>query len=634
MRKHKIAKNPEKKRKKTSQPSIASDGGDRHSDVKKTGKEVTEKSHPVVDAIKDDNQSKSLQNAATGASWSIILQIMLRLVTFASNGIIVRMSSKDMLGVVNVRLLLLYSSTVFLSREPVRKACLSVRHTQLTPHHWQMVVNLIWIGVFASVVIAFLLSFVWLFFLQKPKDMEYYTVAVLCYALSAIVEVAAEPFWIFYQIKLNSKLKAVIESQSLIAGVVVLLSGLYFFPTLGLLVPSAAQLVRKLYILLSYARKLHLDLNTAKATIAPIQSSKQMLFSSSTSGVVWFHHYPVSIADIAISFVKHGIVKQLLTEGERYIMTFSHILSFAEQGIYDVVSSLGSLIPRMLFHPIEEDYYTFFAALLSREEETDEVIHNIKSKTTKVQDIKKIVGKNDEQLASLTLATLLKLVVLIGVIFTCFGQAYSYLLLFLYGGEGLANVDGVILLRATSVYVLLLAINGITECFVAAFSSKREIDEHNWWMLLFSFVYVGASIFFTVQFGALGFVMANSINMVLRFSKSIYDIFRYAHHHPHMLEAGNPIVSSIPNISVLLVLFISMGVTLWSEKVLIGDTWKTSIEGVPLLNILQHIVVGVVTFASSMLIIYLKEREFLFNLKMLWKGGNTKSKKKHDKKTQ
>eukprot|EP00056_Hartaetosiga_gracilis_P009481 m.136320 g.136320 ORF g.136320 m.136320 type:complete len:659 (+) comp13137_c0_seq3:53-2029(+) len=588
-------------------------------------------------------QVKSLQSAATGATWSIFLQVVLRLVTFASNGIIVRISSSTMLGIVNVRLLLLYSTIVFLAREPVRKACLSVRNSQLTASHWQMVVNLIWFGIVASFVLATTLSLFWLFYLQRPEDLSYYTIAVVSYALSAVVEVAAEPYWIFYQIKLNSKLKAVIETQSLIAGVIVLLGGLYFFPELGLVVPSAAQLVRKFYILFAYVFKLNWDLNRAKASIAPVQSNVQMLFSAAHNGELpWYKYIPESIAKIAASFVLHGVVKQALTEGERYIMTFGHMLTFAEQGVYDVVNSLGSLVPRMLFHPIEEDYYTFFAALLSREEEDTcgKKEENTADEKGVERDIAKVMCEADEKLASLTLSTLLKLVVLIGIVFTCFGQAYSYLLLFIYGGESLANGEGVVLLRATCMYVFLLAVNGITECFVSAFSSKREIDEHNWYMFYISVAYALASIYFTATFGAVGFVMANGVNMVLRISKSLYDIQHYLHQHNHMLLEGHPILNSIPCSSVLITLCLSMGVTMWSESVLIGETYSSQFQGgVAFTNIAQHIAVGAVCFFSSMFILYTAEKDFLRHLVVLWRGDGkpsrrvgTKSQKQSNKK--
>ncbi len=49
---------------------------------------------------------------------------------------------------------------------------------------------------------------------------------------------------------------------------------------------------------------------------------------------------------VAVSFLGQGVLKQVLTEGERYVMTVLSLLSLAEQGIYDVVSNLGSLAAR------------------------------------------------------------------------------------------------------------------------------------------------------------------------------------------------------------------------------------------------------------------------------------------------
>ena len=49
---------------------------------------------------------------------------------------------------------------------------------------------------------------------------------------------------------------------------------------------------------------------------------------------------------MAVSFLGQGVLKQVLTEGERYVMTVLSLLSLAEQGIYDVVSNLGSLAAR------------------------------------------------------------------------------------------------------------------------------------------------------------------------------------------------------------------------------------------------------------------------------------------------
>lgn len=49
---------------------------------------------------------------------------------------------------------------------------------------------------------------------------------------------------------------------------------------------------------------------------------------------------------LTVSFAKQSFVKQILTEGERYVMTISPVLTFSEQSMYDIVNNLGSLAAR------------------------------------------------------------------------------------------------------------------------------------------------------------------------------------------------------------------------------------------------------------------------------------------------
>lgn len=69
-----------------------------------------------------------------------IFQLMLRFLTFGLNAFVLRYISRDMLGVVNVRLTLLYSTTLFLATEAFDKACLS----KLEKQDWSRVINLMW----------------------------------------------------------------------------------------------------------------------------------------------------------------------------------------------------------------------------------------------------------------------------------------------------------------------------------------------------------------------------------------------------------------------------------------------------------------------------------------------------------
>lgn len=47
-------------------------------------------------------------------------------------------------------------------------------------------------------------------------------------------------------------------------------------------------------------------------------------------------------------------------------MTFLNVLSFGDQGVYDIVNNLGSMVARFVFLPIEESFYIFFAKVLER----------------------------------------------------------------------------------------------------------------------------------------------------------------------------------------------------------------------------------------------------------------------------
>ena len=84
------------------------------------------------------------------------------------------------------------------------------------------------------------------------------------------------------------------------------------------------------------------------------------------------------------------------------------------------------------------------------------------------------------QEAAYTLAVLLKLVLLIALTILSFGYAYSFLALDLYGGSLLSGGAGPGLLRWFCVYVLLLAVNGVTECFVFASMSQTHVDRWGW----------------------------------------------------------------------------------------------------------------------------------------------------------
>ncbi|KAI4553799.1 hypothetical protein MJT46_015979 [Ovis ammon polii x Ovis aries] len=480
-----------------------------------------------------------LGQAARLASSGLLLQVLFRLITFVLNAFILRFLSKEIFGIVNVRLTLLYSTTLFLAREAFRRACLS----GAAQRDWSQTLNLLWLTVPLGVFWSLFLGWVWLQLLEVPDPhvVPHYGTGVVVFGFSAVVELLGEPFWVLAQAHMFVKLKVIAESLSVILKSVLTALLVLWLPHWGLYIFSLAQLFYTTVLVLCYViyfAKILGSPESAKQQALPVSSMTDLLpsMTKSRAFVNWEE------AKLTWSFFKQSFLKQILTEGERYVMTFLNVLNFGDQGVYDIVNNLGSLVARLIFQPIEESFYIFFAKVLERE----------KDATLQKQE--------DVAVAAAVLESLLKLALLTGLTITVFGFAYSQLVLDIYGGVMLSSGSGPVLLRAYCLYVLLLAINGVTECFTFAAMSKEEVDRYNFTMLALSSSFLMLSYVLTRWCGSVGFILANCFNMGIRITQSLRFIYRYYRKSPYRPLAG----LSLP--PVLLGTFaVSGGITAASE---------------------------------------------------------------------
>lgn len=72
---------------------------------------------------------------------------------------------------------------------------------------------------------------------------------------------------------------------------------------------------------------------------------------TTNNNVLYLQEKPLNtnLCLLSISFAKQCVMKQVLTEGERYVMTISPLLTFSEQSMYDIVNNLGSLAARWTY---------------------------------------------------------------------------------------------------------------------------------------------------------------------------------------------------------------------------------------------------------------------------------------------
>lgn len=78
--------------------------------------------------------------------------------------------------------------------------------------------------------------------------------------------------------------------------------------------------------------------------------------------------------------------------------------------------------------------------------------------------------------AASVLQRLLRTVVSLGLTALCLGQAYARLVLLMYGGTALADGLAPLLLRTHCLSILLLAVNGTTECYALATMNTEHLD--------------------------------------------------------------------------------------------------------------------------------------------------------------
>lgn len=110
------------------------------------------------------------------------------------HGFILRYVTQEILGIANVRLQLLYTTTVFISRECFRKTCLDSKNTP-----YNEINNLSFLSIPVGLIFTVFLSLVWIYILPQPEN-ELYVYNVVLFGIATMLEILSEPLYIFCQV--------------------------------------------------------------------------------------------------------------------------------------------------------------------------------------------------------------------------------------------------------------------------------------------------------------------------------------------------------------------------------------------------------------------------------------------------
>ncbi|TDZ28033.1 Oligosaccharide translocation protein RFT1 [Colletotrichum spinosum] len=446
------------------------------------------------------------QTVVRGASLLIILQIGSRAVTFVANQLLLRFLTAQLLGVAT-QLEVYYLSILFFARESLRvavqrqeiNAVSAKRHDDLRDRlrsQGQAVVNLGYLAILLGSCVTIGLGWIYLSSADHvTRNTPYFLVALRLYALAAFLELLSEPCFVLMQTRLQFGTRAVAESISTFLRCIVTFATAAWASAAGFdagVLPFAVgQICYGASLLVVYLWSGLSLSNTDGFSLLPMP-----LLSSRDYVVSYFYRPTLRLAS---SLAAQSVVKHVLTQGDTFLVSiFSTPQS---QGVYALANNYGGLLARLVFQPVEESSRSYFSRILSTQDTNT-------SKPTKAT----------ASTASQHLHTLLKVYVLLSAVIVSVGPALASPLLSLVAGTRWASAGAGDVLAVYCYYIPLLALNGVTEAFVASVATEPQVHRQSAWMGGFSVAFGTAAYVFMrlMNLGALGLVFANCINMICR----------------------------------------------------------------------------------------------------------------------
>lgn len=226
-------------------------------------------------------------------------------------------------------------------------------------------------------------------------------------------------------------------------------------------------------------------------------------FHDSKTEKFWLSLFSQPLLNLSLSLTVQSSIKYVLTQGDSLLI--ASLASLQDQGAYALSSNYGGLIARMLFQPIEEASRNLFAKLCAPTSAAE--------KTKEGQ-----ASGNGIAQANTTLTLILKFYSLISLVAFAAGPTAAPVLLSLVAGSRWSDTGAGEVLGCYCYYIPLLALNGVSEAFVAAVADNTQLYTQSIWMGGFFAAFAGSAYLFlrVLEMGAKGLVWANCVNMGCR----------------------------------------------------------------------------------------------------------------------
>ncbi|KAI5458940.1 Rft protein-domain-containing protein [Mariannaea sp. PMI_226] len=454
-----------------------------------------------------------------GASLLIILQLASRLITFVANQLLLRFLTAPLLGL-STQLEVYYLSVLFFARESLRVAIQrqgttdndvgrQARTKQEDPasavrRESQAVVNLGYLAIVLGSFVSLGLGWMYLTYANEATlNTPFLVKSLYLYGFAAMVELLSEPCFVLMQMRLQFGTRATAESVATFTRCLVVFGSAVWASQQGLdigVLPFAlGQLTYGVMLLFVYVFAGYRLASSTGFSLFPKPVA-------SNNARFWGSLFDRPTMSLAGSMMAQSLVKHFLTQGDTFLIS---LLASAEvQGVYALANNYGGLLARLLFQPVEESSRSYFSRLLSSE---------ARGSVPKDEKPPKQVSASVKE-AKQSLRTLLRLYILLSTIVVTTGPFAAPPLLAIVAGKRWVGSGAGQVLAAYCFYIPFLALNGLTESFVASVATETEVHQQSGWMGAFFVAFAASAFAFMRVFplGAIGLVVANMINMFCR----------------------------------------------------------------------------------------------------------------------
>lgn len=404
------------------------------------------------------------------AARGTLVTLIFRLVSFACTQATLRLLDPSTLGKASIQLELVHATVLFISREGFRLALTR----NVSEDNW----NVAWLTIPVSSCVA-LASLVWhLVFSSLARDETDYRLGGSLYCLAAWIEGCAEPAVLHFLRQMNIAKRASAEG-----------------------IATVAKTAATIFLLRSLDENVHVTAFGLAQLIYALTYSIY-LYAGAWAQMVRpkFTSLDRSSCNMTLIFTVQGFFKHTLTEADRIVL--SAISSSYNQGVYALGSSYGGMAARILLQPLEENARLLWSRL---------------------------AGHNKGRELERSYVALVKLVLYIGLIFSCIAVNYTNLVLSILAGRKWGgNQEAASVLSAFCVYTAFLAFNGMTEAFVyGVASSGGEVGRLGVAHAATGGIFAISAFFLVPRYGSVGLVAANCVAMFVRSIYSIHYASRY-----------------------------------------------------------------------------------------------------------